>query len=283
MKTVPTLIKNFRDRQRININLSKGIAGQASLCINPSDPLSWEFSGFSQNGEDGILQYLLQNARQVNRYFLEIGSADGIDNNSAWLAIVKKYNGLMVEGNPELCSRAKEMVENYSLGLSILNTFVNKLTIDKILQNLKYEAPDLISVDIDGMDYYIVEHILRNNFHPKIFLVEYNSVFGPNKCVTVPYNAEFSMQKAHHTELYYGASIQCWVKLFESYGYKFVTVESKGVNAFFVNPLYFDEEFLSNIEGCAYRENVFQSEKYNLSQAELFELIADMEFENLML
>ena len=52
-------LKNYlldlRDRQRIGIALSKGGAMMSARRIDLRLPESWEFSGFSQNGEDGIL------------------------------------------------------------------------------------------------------------------------------------------------------------------------------------------------------------------------------------
>ena len=74
-----------RDRQRINIALSKGGAMMHARNIDLTQPATWEFSGFSQNGEDGILDVLRKNLLESNRYFIEIGAADGIENNSAWL------------------------------------------------------------------------------------------------------------------------------------------------------------------------------------------------------
>ena len=279
MNFLKKLVTNFRDRQRILINLTKGSAGQASLDLVENNPLSWEFSGFSQNGEDGIIQYLLSKAKDKNKYFVEIGSADGIDNNSAWLAIVQKYNGIMIEGDKELSTRAKIMVENYSLGLKVINLFVNIENIEPVFNEVRYNNPDLMSLDIDGNDYYIARILLDRGFRPKIFVVEYNSVFGPEKSITIPYSDNFSIQSAHSSQLYFGVSINCWKKLFKKHGYRFVTVDSKGVNAFFVQPDYFEKRFLDSISGLEYRENEFHLKKFNLGQSELFKLIEDMPYE----
>ena len=82
----------MRDRIRINTALTKGLIGYTKRRIDLKNPLSWEFSGFSQNGEDGIIDVLHDNIQVTkNRYFIEIGAADGIDNNSAWPLITKKF------------------------------------------------------------------------------------------------------------------------------------------------------------------------------------------------
>ena len=115
----------LRDRQRILISLTKGSAMMSARNIDYQEPNTWEFSGFSQNGEDGILDVLRNKLINSNRYFIEIGAADGIDNNSAWLTIAEKYQGLMIEGNSGLVARAKRMISHYSIGLQIVEMFVD--------------------------------------------------------------------------------------------------------------------------------------------------------------
>ena len=90
---------DFLAWQRINAAIAKGGAMMQARRIDLSDPATWEFSGFSQNGEDGILDVLRGQLSSSNRFFVEIGAADGVENNSSWLAVMEKYNGLMVEGS----------------------------------------------------------------------------------------------------------------------------------------------------------------------------------------
>lgn len=268
----------YRDRQRILIALTKGNAASQSRQINPKLPISWEFSGFSQNGEDGILNYLLSKLIHGNRYFLEIGSADGIDNNTAWLAIVHKYSGLMVEGDPFLHSRSTRMIRHYSLGLETKNIFVDILQAEKIARQLPYKSIDLLSIDIDGMDYYVANTLLSCGVRPKVIVVEYNSAYGPDRTITIPYDPLFSYTKAHPSGLYYGVSISAWKYLFDIYGYKFITVDSNGVNAFFVAPENYDPDFLSQIQPLHFNENKLQITKYKTTHDEQFSLIQHLPF-----
>jgi hypothetical protein len=90
---------DFRDRQQIAIALTRGTAMMNARKIDLSLPSTWEFSGFSQNGEDGILEVLRGQLGSTNRYFTEIGAGSGIENNTTWLAVVEKQNGLMIEGD----------------------------------------------------------------------------------------------------------------------------------------------------------------------------------------
>jgi len=277
-----TRIINFmyalRDRQRILICLTKGAATMQSRNIDYKVPDTWEFSGFSQNGEDGILDVLRSQLKNSNRYFIEIGAADGIDNNSAWLSIAEKYQGIMIEGSAALIARARRMVANASLGLQIVNMFVD-IGSAKVIKDLAlFHDPDVFSLDIDGIDYFVTQDLLKEGLRPKIFVVEYNSVFGPDLARTINYKENFIYTNAHSSELYYGVSIMGWRKFFEERGYKFVTVDRNGVNAFFVDPVHFDESFLSNIKSREFAENQLQLLKFKKKHEAQFELIKHMDF-----
>jgi hypothetical protein len=275
-------LKNFlwdlRDRQRIAIALAKGCAMMHARKIDLRNPATWEFSGFSQNGEDGILDVLRGQLRNFNRYFIEIGSADGIENNSAWLVVAERYNGLMVEGNPKLVERARRTVVNFSIGAECLNMFVGRSNVEELLAMSMHSDPDVFSLDIDGIDYYIAEAVIQAGFRPKIFIVEYNSVFGPSRSCTIEYSDDFIFTSAHPTHLYYGVSIAGWRNFFGRHGYSFVTVDRNGVNGIFVDPSHFSAEFLAGINRLEFAENVFQRRKFRRSSEEQFKLIQDQRY-----
>jgi hypothetical protein len=187
IKKLLNYMLDVRDRQQMAIALAKGGAMMQSRQVDFTRPESWEFSAFSQNGEDGILDVLRKKLTARNRYFVEIGSADGMQNNSSWLVVAEQYAGLMVEGNPRLVERAKRLIPHYSLGAECINMFVNSKSIQQLKSIALHSNPDVFSLDIDGVDYYVAEAIFDAGFRPKIFVVEYNSVFGPDKSMTVPY------------------------------------------------------------------------------------------------
>lgn len=269
---------DVRDRQRISIALSKGAAMMQARNIDPRQPSTWEFSGFSQNGEDGILDVLRKKLTSGNRYFIEIGAADGIENNSGWLLVAEKFNGLMIEGSEKLVERAKRTVLGFSIGAECHNMFVTKESVRDIKALAFHHDPDVFSLDIDGNDYYIAQSILDNGFRPKIFVVEYNSVYGPERSITIDYQSDFVFTNAHPTHLYYGVSITGWRRFFEKNGYRFVTVDRNGVNGFFVDPQHFDKSFLDEVCGLEFAENQSQYKKFRISSDKQFELIADQKF-----
>lgn len=278
IKQLFNYLLDVRDRQRINIALGKGGAMMHARSIDLTRPATWEFSGFSQNGEDGILDVLRRQLLSSNRYFIEIGTSDGIENNSAWLVVAEKYNGIMIEGNPMLVERARRMIEGYSLGVECKNMFVTLKSVKYLRQMAFYSDPDIFSLDIDGNDYYIAQAILDGGFRPKIFVVEYNSAYGPEQSMTIKYQEDFVYTKAHPTHLYYGVSIAGWRKFFESQGYRFVTVDRNGINAFFADPDCFNTNFLTGVNSLEFAENIGQYKQFRMPNEKQFALIADQKF-----
>lgn len=278
IKKLKNYLLDVRDRQQMAIALTKGGVAMRNRCVDLKNPTTWEFSGFSQNGEDGLIEVLRKQLISSNRYFVEIGSADGMQNNSSWLVVAEQYAGLMVEGDPELVDRAKRLIPHYSIGAECLKMFVNSNNIQDLKTLALFSNPDIFSLDIDGVDYYVAEAVFDVGFRPKIFVVEYNSVFGPERSMTVPYKENFSFGVEHSSRLYYGVSISAWRKFFDKQGYRFVTVDSKGVNAFFVDSNSFDPEFLDAIEGVPFNENLYQLRKFRGDFKEQFKLIEGQRF-----
>lgn len=264
--------------QRINSALSRAAVTSALRNIDPSNPSTWEFSGFSQNGEDGVLDYLSRQLVNPNRYFVEIGTGDGIENNTAWFAIARKYSGVMIEGNPQKSRWNEIMISSINLGVECYNLFVSLESTKSMRELFLYKNPDIFSLDIDGNDYYIAESLLEYGLRPKIFVVEYNSVYGPMQSLTIRYKDDFNFVEAHESQLYFGASIAGWKKFFLKYGYQFVTVDLNGVNAFFIDSSQFDHKFVNKIRGKEYQENFYQIRKFKVSWQERFKMIQSMDY-----
>ncbi|MDE1959415.1 MAG: hypothetical protein KGI40_10085 [Xanthomonadaceae bacterium] len=265
----------LEDGQRIAVGLAKG-ARMPARRIDPRAPATWEFSAFSQNGEDGVLDVLRSRLLDANRSFIEIGAADGIENNTAWLAIAEKYGGLMVEGDARKSARARRLLPGCSLGVECLPLFVTRASVAALKDRALYADPDVCSLDIDGNDYYIAAALLDAGLRPKIFVVEYNAAFGPERRVTIGYDDAFDFAAAHPTQLYYGVSIAGWRAFFAQRGYRFVSVERNGVNAFFADPACFDAGFLEGVQGLGFAENRFQLHKFRQPWPQQFERIARM-------
>lgn len=271
-------LKILKGISRVSGSLSRGGVVSALKQLDSTRPITWEFSAFSQSGGDGILDYLSRQIVNPNSYFIEIGSSDGLENNSAWFAIARKYNGLMVEGDSRKSAFCQEFMAIYNLGVECVSLFVNEKNIETLKKTALHFDPDLFSLDIDGMDYHVFKTLLENGFRPKIAVLEYNAVFGPHASTTLAYNETFSCSQAHPSELYYGVSVAGWKNLMKKYGYQFVTVDQNGVDAFFVDPQHFRSDFLSKLDGLQYRDNFFQRRKFKNQWQERLETIKHLNF-----
>jgi hypothetical protein len=69
---------------------------------------------------------------------------------------------------------------------------------------------------------------------PRILVVEYNSTFGPDATVSVPYVPKFDRTAAHPSNLYWGASLAAICLVADRKGQAFIGSNSAGNNAFFV-------------------------------------------------
>lgn len=271
-------IVKHRSAKVVDARMLRGILSSSLRNLDLSNPHSWEFSCFSQNGEDGILDVLTRQVRNPKKYFIEIGAHNGLENCSSYLSLVRQYSGIMVEGNPKLSREAEILMSGVNSGVESMAMFITLANIQQLLGASVHRQPDLFIVDIDGNDYYIVKRILESDVRPAIFAVEYNSTYGPTRKLTIKYDENFIYWKAHPSQLYYGASIAAWRDLFSRHGYQFVSVDSNGVNAFFVDAGRFDPAFLGQVRGCEYMENFFELRKFKIPHEQRFELIKDQDF-----
>lgn len=262
-----------RVHPRVSIALARAAATSSLREIDPQRPSTWEFSGFSQNGEDGIIDYLCTRLSRADRYFVEIGAANGLENNTTWLAIARRYSGLMIDGDPGKVAECEQTFARLNWALHFATLMINRDNVAEVSRLALLRNPDVFSLDIDSIDYYVAEALLQTGFKPKIFVVEYNSAFGPERSVTVPYKQPFNRHREHPSGYYFGVSVSALRRLFDRYGYRFVTVDANGVNAFFVDPAAFDQSFIDGIRGTPYRENIVQRRESRGDWSVQFDLI----------
>jgi len=263
--------------------LSRGAATKNDVNIKKNNPSTWEFSGFSQNGEDGLLDFLINQLKVSDKSFLEIGSSTGVENNTTWLAIAKRFSGVMIEGSEDQAKRSRQFINQFSIGVDVVNKWVNVGNANEVIA-LTSSTTDVFSIDIDGNDYYIVKSLFDLGFRPKIVVVEYNSAFGPDQNKTIIYDKHMivrngkDMDYSEESRLYYGVSIGGWKTYFDKVGYKFITVDSNGVNAIFLEPSYFDPDFLKEIKGNHFQENFFQKRLFKSTWKSQFKKIEHLGF-----
>jgi hypothetical protein len=192
-----------------------------------------EFRVFSQWGEDGIVQYLLGRVPVEHPIFVEFGVHDYLESNTRFLLMQDNWRGLVIDGSADNARAIRGSSLCWRHELEVLCAFIDRDNINRLIGEAGLRGDiGLLSVDIDGNDYWVWQAI--DVVQPRIVICEYNSVFGDRRAVTVPYRADFSRARAHHSHLYFGASLPALCRLAAEKGYVFVGSNSAGSNAFFV-------------------------------------------------
>jgi hypothetical protein len=229
-----------------------------------------EFSIYSQNGEDGIIAFLTGGLKQNRKRFVEIGTADGGENNSLYL-LKLGWTGLGVDVDPENIRRYMSRIANkpFAQRLTLALMKVGWDNCQWIVDEYGDKNPDFFSLDIDSVDYYIAYRMLQLGWRPSVVCCEYNAFLGKEP-VTVMYEANFSRRHLDPQRgLYFGVSVAAWRYLFSQYGYKFCGTDSAGVNVFFCLPEAFNAGFLDEISGPEHTYTKVFVDKYRMSGEDL--------------
>lgn len=192
-----------------------------------------EFRVYSQWGEDGILQHLTGVVSIERRVFVEFGVESYQEANTRFLLVNDNWAGLVIDGDAGEIEQVRRSREYWLYNLKAAHAFITRENINALLTEHGVSGEiGLLSIDLDGMDYWVWDAI--DVIDPAIVVVEYNSRFGPDDAVTVPYDPQFDRRRAHHSLLYYGASLKALALLGKRKGYSLVGCGSAGLNAFFV-------------------------------------------------
>jgi hypothetical protein len=215
-----------------------------------------EFSAFSQNGEDGIVEEIFKRIDTTNRFFVEFGVETGIECNTVYL-LHKGWNGYWIDGSD---SHVKSIKKNFSkiISLNRLKVSCDFITAENIERLFKVaDVPvelDLLSIDIDRNDYYVWDAI--KSYSPRVVIIEYNAIFRPNCEFVVPYNPLATWDGTSN----FGAGLKALHELGLKKGYKLVACGFAGVNAFFVREDLIGDKF----EGPFTPENHYEPPRYFL-------------------
>ncbi|MBE7438815.1 MAG: hypothetical protein HS115_10205 [Spirochaetales bacterium] len=192
-----------------------------------------EFRVFSQWGDDGIIQYLLTALDVPDSSFVEFGIKHYRESNTRFLLLNNNWRGLLMDGDPVYIEELKQDQIYWKYEISAGSHFITIENVNALLEQYGFvNEIGLLHIDIDGNEFHIWQAI--QVARPVLLILEYNSVFGPDLEVTVPYRPDFDRTRAHHSNLYYGASLAALVALSQKKGYAFVGCNSNGNNAYFV-------------------------------------------------
>jgi hypothetical protein len=202
--------------------------------LGPRRPLrDAEFRVYSQWGDDGIIQYLVSQVAVPTDSFVEFGVEHYGEANTRFLLINDNWRGLIMDGSQEFMEHVRNSDLCWRHELTALDAFITRENVNELIAGAGFRGPiGLLSIDIDGNDYWVWQAL--DVVDPAIVVVEYNSVFGSRRALTVPYDPAFRRSVAHSSHLYWGCSIRALCTLADQKGYVFVGCNSNGNNAYFV-------------------------------------------------
>lgn len=191
----------------------------------------FEFKIFSQWGEDGIIQHLTRVVEIRNHTFIEFGVENFFESNCRFLMMKDNWSGFIIDGSAAHLNRLRKSHFFWKHELTARNAFITRDNINALLAESGFDEDlGILSVDIDGNDYHVLEAI--TGFRPRILICEFNTVFGPSRKISVPYAADFQRTAQHYSNLYFGASLAAMTLLAAKRGYSLVGVNL--ANAFYV-------------------------------------------------
>jgi hypothetical protein len=224
----------LRELLRQNRMIGRQLSFQVSSFKEKIDSLKYvEFQVFSQFGDDGIIQYLVSKIDIPNKTFIEFGVENYEESNTRFLLMNNNWSGFVMDGSESNIQSLLAWDELWKFDLQAKAAFIDRDNINSLVSEAGFDKEvGLLHIDIDGNDYWVWKEI--KDINPIIVIVEYNSVFGMDRPITIPYNPSFQRNKAHYSNLYWGASLPALYELACSKGYAFVGSNSAGNNAYFI-------------------------------------------------
>lgn len=240
-------LSKIRDKiQRWRLLINSSVAaktGQLQLALAwkaLDKPLRFdevEFRAYSQNGEDGILLYIFSLIGTTNKITIEICAGDGTQCNSTNLIVNHGWNGMLVDGSEYLVTRGriffKHHPDTFSFPPAFVHAWIDRETVNDLISSNGYRGDvDLLSIDIDGADYWIWEAITV--VRPRVVVVEVQTIWPAGVSVSVPYARDFSSPLIEGFSMYASASLTAFAKLASKKGYRLVGCQALGFNCFFM-------------------------------------------------
>jgi hypothetical protein len=157
--------------------------------------------------------------------------------NSANLILNHGWSALLLDGNSALVDAGRRFYarhpDTFAYPPSFVNAWITRENVNELLADHGYRGEiDLLSLDLDGVDYWIWEAL--DVVRPRVVVAEVQCLWGAERALTVPYDPQFKSEHVQGFGVYSGASLPAFAKLAKRKGYRFVGAQRLGFNAFFV-------------------------------------------------
>jgi hypothetical protein len=165
------------------VNNALYVMQRESLLVNernrdPKRLLAQGFRGYSQHDEDGMIQEIFRRIGLSKQVFVEFGVGDGTENNTLYL-MLSGWRGLWIDGSQANAAAIHARFSSFiqTGQLSFVRGFVDRDSINGIIEKAGHSGDiDLLSIDIDGNDYWVWEVI--SVVKPRVVVIEYNPYFA---------------------------------------------------------------------------------------------------------
>ncbi|MEM4396794.1 MAG: hypothetical protein QXR30_04025 [Candidatus Woesearchaeota archaeon] len=235
------------------------------------------FNVFSSTNEDGILLYIFSIIDFKSRKCVDLGCGSIKGSNTANLVINHGFSALLIDSDKKQIKDLENFYKALPFNIISMPIFCcEKITMeninDLILNNGFNGEIDFLSIDLDGIDFWVLKAI--ETIKPRVILVEYQDALGPDRSLTIPYTPDFNFYDYEinkHDYNYMGASLSAFINLLKPKGYKLIGCNTGGWNAFFI---------LNDLDNGFFREihpsECFIYERNNYSIKERYPLIKDL-------
>jgi len=221
---------------------------------DPLRLLRYGAKAYSQHDEDGLVAEVFRRIGVGAGTFVELGVGAGLENNTLAL-LLGGWRGLWIDANEEdtekACTRLSRYIDDGRLRVE--HHFVTRDNVDGLLASAApNKEPDLLSIDIDGNDYWVWQAV--SSIRPRVVIIEYNATWFPPLAMTIAYDESFRWDGTN----YFGASLKALEILGRQKGYHLVGCDFSGTNAFFVRQDLCGERFCAPFDA----DNHYEPARY---------------------
>ena len=209
---------------------------------------------YSQGCEEGMVERVFELVPPRRKFCVELGASDGLRNsNTAKLVRHAGWSGVMIEGSDYRFGKLRDHYRD-AANVRLVHQIVQPGAVERVFAEAGVpEDLDLLSIDIDGNDYWVWRAIER--YRPQLLVIEYNPYYAPPQRWVMRFNPDHAWDGS----TYYGASLESLVALGKQKGYELICCDRQGNNAFFVEAsLYPRFELESNAPQVLYRPAMYK-------------------------
>jgi hypothetical protein len=256
------------------------IANQYKLMkklFSPGDMPAFNDVGFtihSEFEEDGILLYIFSLIGTTNKRVVEICAGEGVQCMATNLILNHGWEGLLFDGDKGSVERGKVFFATkqatFAYPPKFINSWITKDNVNQIISENGFSGNiDLLSMDIDGNDYYIMEAI--DVIKPRVIVCETHNIIPSNLSLTIPYKEDFYYRDGNQNIEFRSVSLLAMKKLLVNKGYRLVGGHKYGFNVFFMlNGI--GEDYFPEVSVESVHENPFTKYRMEADWGKLMHL-----------